>query len=187
MNTELEHSGVKGMKWGVRRYQNPDGTLTAEGKKRYKSIGLGTRGQVKKLYKAETQEGRDKAASKLAKRKDKVAKKITKLEAKNEKLERNREKQVLTSDVKAAQYQRQADIYTLRAGRRFQTSRGATKNARRAMEYQAEANEYESRALATKAKIAQNAKMRELLNTEMSNIDAFLVDAGHKYVKSLKG
>lgn len=33
---ELMHSGVKGQKWGQRRYQNPDGTLTAEGKARYK-------------------------------------------------------------------------------------------------------------------------------------------------------
>lgn len=31
---ELYHYGVKGMHWGVRRYQNPDGTLTPEGKKR---------------------------------------------------------------------------------------------------------------------------------------------------------
>lgn len=31
----LEHSGVKGMKWGVRRFQNPDGSLTAEGRIRY--------------------------------------------------------------------------------------------------------------------------------------------------------
>lgn len=30
----LEHFGVKGMKWGVRRYQNEDGTLTDAGKKR---------------------------------------------------------------------------------------------------------------------------------------------------------
>ena len=31
---ELYHHGIKGMKWGVRRYQNEDGTLTAAGKKR---------------------------------------------------------------------------------------------------------------------------------------------------------
>lgn len=34
---ELRHWGIKGMKWGVRRYQNADGTLTAAGKKRYSS------------------------------------------------------------------------------------------------------------------------------------------------------
>lgn len=34
MNDYLAHHGIKGQKWGVRRYQNQDGTLTAEGKKR---------------------------------------------------------------------------------------------------------------------------------------------------------
>lgn len=33
MNNEVYHYGVKGMKWGVRRYQNKDGTLTNTGKK----------------------------------------------------------------------------------------------------------------------------------------------------------
>lgn len=34
----LAHHGIKGMKWGVRRYQNSDGSLTAAGKKRQARI-----------------------------------------------------------------------------------------------------------------------------------------------------
>ena len=32
---ELYHHGIKGMRWGIRRYQNPDGSLTAAGRKKY--------------------------------------------------------------------------------------------------------------------------------------------------------
>ena len=31
----IAHHGIKGQKWGVRRFQNPDGSLTPEGEKRY--------------------------------------------------------------------------------------------------------------------------------------------------------
>ena len=33
--SDLRHHGIKGMKWGVRRFQNADGSLTAAGRKRY--------------------------------------------------------------------------------------------------------------------------------------------------------
>lgn len=46
----LAHYGIKGQKWGIRRFQNPDGTLTAEGLKRY--------GSVKELKKAIKEEYR---------------------------------------------------------------------------------------------------------------------------------
>ena len=43
-NNELHHHGVKGQKWGVRRYQNTDGTLTPAGEKRYR----GTLGEIRR-------------------------------------------------------------------------------------------------------------------------------------------
>lgn len=37
----LEHWGIKGMKWGIRRFQNKDGSLTAAGRKRYSDSAEG--------------------------------------------------------------------------------------------------------------------------------------------------
>ena len=45
---ELMHYGVLGQKWGVRRYQNPDGTLTPEGKQKY--LTDAHYGAVKKVF-----------------------------------------------------------------------------------------------------------------------------------------
>lgn len=44
----LQHFGVKGMKWGVRRYQNKDGSLTGAGKRRYDYEDSDTKGNTKK-------------------------------------------------------------------------------------------------------------------------------------------
>ena len=39
---ELYHHGIKGQKWGVRRFQNPDGTLTSAGRRRLYKASKGT-------------------------------------------------------------------------------------------------------------------------------------------------
>lgn len=70
MENELYHHGVLGMKWGVRRYQRKDGTLTNSGKKRYN----------KELQKLKTEE-------KIIKNKKRTQAKLEKLEAKRKSVE----------------------------------------------------------------------------------------------------
>lgn len=60
-DTYLIHHGIKGQRWGVRRFQNEDGTLTNAGKKRYSTgeAGQYESRKTQKLKKAIDAENRD--------------------------------------------------------------------------------------------------------------------------------
>lgn len=70
-DNELAHYGLKGMKWGIRRFQNEDGTLTEAGKRRY---GVSASGEMSykglKKYKKDVQRTVNVNSTKLAEEED---------------------------------------------------------------------------------------------------------------------
>lgn len=83
--TYLAHHGIKGQKWGVRRYQNADGSLTTEGRKR-KGLGEPRKSLFSKKKKEEKTEAEKKEELKEYLRKHpkklvKYSKELTKQEA----------------------------------------------------------------------------------------------------------
>ena len=86
-NNELQHWGIKGMRWGHRRYQNKDGSLTPAGRKRYDDDD-GDDSPYKKQYEAVRREiAAERAAQRNAKSAGKYEAKMAKLEYKQAKQE----------------------------------------------------------------------------------------------------
>lgn len=79
---ELQHWGIKGMKWGVRRYQNADGSLTPAGRKRYNEEVEALKAQKAKL---EERAKNKRAQERMQARTDKLRSEIDELKGKKKK------------------------------------------------------------------------------------------------------
>lgn len=93
MEYEFCHSGIKGMKWGIRRYQNPDGSLTAAGRAHY-GVG-GERGKAASNFKEKRASSKDqeRAAAKAKRVEARQAKKTARIAAKNARKEAERKRE----------------------------------------------------------------------------------------------
>lgn len=93
MEYEFCHSGIKNMKWGVRRYQNPDGSLTPAGRIRYgvgKAREKSASGAKAKVASSKDQE---RAAARAKRIEARQAKKDARIAEKNARKEAERKRE----------------------------------------------------------------------------------------------
>lgn len=154
---ELAHYGVKGMKWGVRRAS-------------------------KKLSSATTDKERSKAVASLQKHREKGSAKVEKLNKSLDKLQKQREKQKQTTDVKAAQYERQAALARMKSQNRLSFRSSREKAMNEAIKWETKADVLRSQSAKTQALIDKNATMKKLFEQQISDIDSILVTKGKKYL-----
>lgn len=105
----LAHHGIKGQKWGVRQYQNPDGSLTPAGEARYqKNIKKSERASSRELkYRAKASAARARA-ERFADKRDKAKARVFQTDisiARAEKFDRKRAR----ADIKARKYEKKAN------------------------------------------------------------------------------
>lgn len=107
-NEDILHYGIKGMKWGVRRYQNEDGTLTAAGKRR-------VRQGIKKRDKIIESQSNSKKYRKATRKFNKHYRKLTDSEVNEliKKIKRDNEFRTL-NDIKDSRYDvKKKDVGTM--------------------------------------------------------------------------
>ena len=156
-NNELQHYGVVGMKWGVRRAS-------------------------KQLSKATTSESRKAAIDKLQKHRSKGAAKIDKLNKKGVQLEKQAEKQIIKKENYGSELMRQSSAIRNKAYGRFTSRDKAAKRVYKADKLQARAQALLSDVDAAKAKVHKNKAIVSAFQREINNIDDVLLKAGKKYL-----
>lgn len=113
--SELQHFGTLGMKWGVRNYQNEDGSLTPAGKERY--------GSKIENYKTGVERTLTKTASNAQYYQQKASKYYDKADANRTRLLFNNEKLASKQESKGRRNQAKANRYVSRGANYYKKSK----------------------------------------------------------------
>ena len=120
LNNELYHHGIKNMKWGIRRFQNKDGSLTPAGKKRYDKEVAKLKAEKKKLRNEISVQKKADKLKQLEKERD-VLKAQSKNLKKNSKTKTQEDKQAETIEQKRERLLKSTDAKELYENRALLT------------------------------------------------------------------
>ena len=194
METYLVHHGILGQKWGLRRYQNADGTLTDAGKKRYSA----------KIEKKESRNERlAKKQLRYQTKSDRFEKKKTQYHARFDvgpyaaPSERKYGKYLLKSDkyakkamktdddAKKDKYETVSALYKYKADKnkiRANQLAAVAPYSNKAMRYMKKADKYNMKASEMGYKILRNERY---INRLLKDMDQPTMDAGQKAIDKL--
>ena len=157
-DNELQHYGVKGMRWGVRR-------------------------ATRKLTSSKsTDDSRAKAVATLQKHRAKAVKQLSKLENQHSKLASKAEKHIMKTDGKAAKIKSKAAKAERKAYGRFTSYEKSEKLKYKAGKFNAKADRMIAESAKAKAKLAKNEKIQSLMRQGVNDIDKTLIEKGKKYL-----
>ena len=176
----LVHHGILGQKWGVRRYQNNDGTLTAAGKRRQRKINDLDFKNERLSYKVQRKEKRaarlERKAEQLHAKYDlgasnRAAKKSANYQLKAAKLHKKAidqedEYKKMKIEAKAEKKQYLSDKYHIKADKLAKLSGYSDKAMRKSLK----ADKVSAQAQKVRLKIAKNKAMQSLLKKDISQI-----------------
>lgn len=171
-SNELYHFGVQGQKWGVRRYQNEDGTLTAEGKEHY---GRQLTRETGKLAKYENKSAKytEKAGKFKEARYRSLKAKSSRYSMEKARVERKATRRLFPMNPeramrKIAKYDSKAARYALKADR---------------MKYDSERNKDKAAKYNRKGEKLANKMVDEYADIFSSDLDSATVDRAKDYTE----
>lgn len=153
-NDYLQHYGVMGMRWGIRRAEKVLSSSKSSAEKKQKAIAS------------------------LNKHREKATKKVAKLQKSHTKLVKRKDTNTVNAEVKGRALRRQASVTRNKAYGFFVSQKRANRLLYKANKLDAKADVLLESCNKVKADINKNEKLQEMFNTGISNIDKTLVSKG---------